>query len=207
MANNNARLEEIEQMNRSAHDKMAEDISALECALGIPTEDLDLFFKQIPGNYMLDAGCGWGRYVSRFIEQGLDYVGIDHSAKMLAASQEKNPQQQFIQESHHQLPFDWDTFDGIWACCALGGEPKIRMPEILREYRRVLQPEGILLIIMQDTFMSKEEIVSNDPEVGPLYHSFWYSEELGQALLDAHFKIAYQTHRFECGSMTFLATK
>src|SRR3954468_3662489 len=90
--------------------------------LHIPDEDLGLFFTHLRGPKILDVGSGTARYVRRFVDRGLSYVGIDLSQKMVEIARAANPDQHFEVMSFRQLDFADETFDGIWCCCALGQE-------------------------------------------------------------------------------------
>ncbi|MEO6536656.1 MAG: class I SAM-dependent methyltransferase [Candidatus Paceibacterota bacterium] len=204
---NSLLLDEIEQMNRAATDRGAGDLVSLEEGLEVPEADLGLFFRNIPGPKMLDIGCGWGRYVNRFVERDMDYTGIDYSPVMLQQARTANPEQLFVKANYHETGFEDESFDGIWGCCTFSAEPKCRVPEALAELRRILTPEGILFLVLPQSYERREYIGNVNPVLGRMYHSLWEHMEFGQALIDAGFKIMYTTQRFECGSMTFIVQK
>lgn len=197
----------VDAMNLKASAAMAADFENLDTYLTIPEKDLELFFHLAPGKTMLDVGCGWGRYVSHFIEHGMNYTGIDYSPEMIAQAQRSNPGLDFRLVSFHDLEktFGCQSFDAIWGCCIFGGEPKARLPGVLEQMRRVLVPGGIACLVLVDYFESAESVEEN--EYGMMHSSAWRFEEFGQALKDAGFQIAYATHRFESSSMTFIAKK
>lgn len=200
-------LDEIEQINLAATAKMATRLAEEDKHLTVPEVDLELFFRAAPGKKMLDVGCGWGRYVDRFIEKDMDYFGIDYSPEMIREAIRRNPEQRFQLTSYHDLDlsFEPETFDALWACCIFGGEPKERLPQALAQLRRVLVPEGILALVMPNTFESDESL--QETSLGPMYFSFWDFAEFGQALQNAGFQLAYATQRFNHGSMTYIAKK
>lgn len=197
----------IDAANLAASAAAARDYESHNMALSDPLPDLELFFRVAPGTTMLDVGCGWGRYVSRFIERGMSYTGIDYSPEMIAQAQESNPGLDFRQVSFHDLEeaFGYHRFDAIWGCYIFGGEPKARFPNALEQIRRVLVPGGIACLILEEGFESGESVEMQ--EYGLMHFSTWRFEEFGQALQDAGFQVPYATHRFESGSMTFIAKK
>src|SRR3989338_7662784 len=94
-------LEEIERTNRVALDSMVPLILELEREIGTPepSEMLEIFLNGIPGRRMLDAGCGSARYVYRFIDNDLEYTGIDLSPEMVAATKKAYPNLRFEEMS------------------------------------------------------------------------------------------------------------
>jgi ubiquinone/menaquinone biosynthesis C-methylase UbiE len=60
-----------------------------------------------PGQRVLDAGCGYGRWAYLFD----DYVGVDFSPDFIELAQSKHPDKKFIQADLKRLPFDDESFD------------------------------------------------------------------------------------------------
>jgi ubiquinone/menaquinone biosynthesis C-methylase UbiE len=196
----------IDQLNREAIDRIALQPD-FEKSLGISHEDLALFFNSIPGTRMLDVGCGAGRYVQHFTERNMDYVGVDYSPNMIQVARSRNPGQQFLEMDYHKLGFDDASFDGIWAFCVFGNEPKVRLPSALAEMRRVLKPGGVLLIVNVDWDTSMEEVGEVGPNYGPMYLSLWHFEDFDKLLSVNGFTIRNALRRPRREVMTFLCVK
>ena len=103
-----------------------------------------------PGALILDAGCGNGRHAVQLARAGYRVVGLDRSAVLLAAARRASgggPSPRFVRACYTRLPFAPGTFDAVLCLgTALGylGENGDRAP--LREFRRVLRPDGRLVI-------------------------------------------------------------
>ena len=90
---------------------------------------------------IVDIGCGFGTTLNHLRDRhGFRVCGIDMSARMLS----ENRGQPVIQAVADSLPFGAGVFDGIFCECVLSLLP---MPEnALREFHRVLQPGGYLVL-------------------------------------------------------------
>ena len=103
-----------------------------------------------PGALILDAGCGNGRHAVQLAGAGYRVVGIDRSAVLIAAARRAacdGLQPRFVRACYTRLPFATGIFDAVLCLgTALGylGEEGDRAP--LREFRRVLGPDGRLVI-------------------------------------------------------------
>jgi SAM-dependent methyltransferase len=200
-------LDDIERINRAAYDKAAPRLIGFEEELPVPEDDLTLFLERMSGPRMLDIGCGWGRYVHRFTEAGLEYLGIDFSSGMLAGARRMNPCRSFLKMSYNQLGFRDASFDGIWACCAFGMEPKRQTPAALAELRRVLKPGGIVTFVLHYTGWGDDGLDEGDELYGPKYCAVWEPSEFEQVLVQGGFAEGERILRPECGSMTFIVKK
>jgi SAM-dependent methyltransferase len=104
----------------------------------------------LPGERILDAGCGHGRHAVPLARVGYDVVGLDASRTLLAAARRalrgaRRPR--FVCGSYARLPFEPGSFDAVMCLgTALGymGEGADRAA--LREFRRMLAPGGRLVI-------------------------------------------------------------
>lgn len=92
---------------------------------------------------VLDVGTGTGRISIPLLERGMDLIGCDLSGKMLRRLQEKLPSARIAQTDASQLPFPTDSFDAVMTAHILHLIPTWR--EALREFQRVLKPEGTYL--------------------------------------------------------------
>jgi len=97
-----------------------------------------------PGERVLDAACGTGRYTVPLSEQGAEVTGCDFSPEMLAVAREKLRTVELIQaDLNRPLPFAEGAFDAVLCAQALKHLPSLEAP--LREFARVLRPRGRLV--------------------------------------------------------------
>lgn len=77
---------------------------------------LELFRKydRLP-TLLLDVACGTGNIGGRFLEQGIDTIGVDCSEDMLALAREKYPQMLLLCQDAAELEL-YGTVDGA-VCC------------------------------------------------------------------------------------------
>ena len=172
-----------------------------------PEEDLKIFFDNLPGSKMLDVGCGWARYVYRFIDHGIDYVGIDHSPEMVAVAREEYPDKQFELMSYRKLEFPDESFDALWCCCTFGGEPKHNMPKVLEGLKRILVTGGVMMVVMPAMNVSDEEMATTADGKPLLHHSFYELTELVKLLEAAGFSTVESTQHWHHGAMSVLVKK
>lgn len=200
-------LDEIERFDREWTDRFAQDCGWEAHALQDPVDDLNLFFNHIPGNNMLDVGCGWGRYVFRFFDQGLVYQGIDHSVEMLKVARETNPEADFIEGSFRTMSFPSDHFDGLWSCCSLAAVPKVHLVDILKEHYRVLKPGGVMMVVMPFLQYSDEQMYTDDDGNPEIYQAHYHLDEFEEYVRNAGFDVVESDYRWTNGSFFVLVKK
>lgn len=201
-------LEEVNDIDLEWTNEFAARRGWKEYDLEDPEEALELFFSEMNGTKMLDSGSGWGRYVHRFLENFLDYVGLDYSEEMVRAAQEANPEASFTLGSFLEIPFPSDCFDGIWSCCAFSGLPKKYLLEALREHRRVLKTGGIMLCVMPSNGYSGEEMLTDLIGDPTLYQASYIPREISKYFVDAGFSVEKVVDRkWSMGAMHILARK
>lgn len=95
------------------------------------------------GERVLDVGCGTGGYAPVLEHQSpsTQYFGTDFSPGMLANHPLKH---RVVLSDAHELPFGADSFDVIMANHMLYHVADI--DRALIEFRRVLKPEGVLMV-------------------------------------------------------------
>ncbi|MCW8803623.1 MAG: class I SAM-dependent methyltransferase [Ignavibacteriaceae bacterium] len=97
-----------------------------------------------------DAGCGPNGHIGRYlIEKGLNVIGIDISEKCVELARINNPEMKFECADISSMPFDDDTFDGLITYYSIINTPKIYINRIFTEFRRVLKPDGYLLVAVK----------------------------------------------------------
>jgi len=113
-----------------------------------PCEQLlfDAYLK--PGMAILDLGVGGGRTTAYLSSIATRYVGVDYAAAMIAACREKFPELPFEVGNADDLSrFTSSSFDAVVMAFnaidhVIPDESRLRA---LREIRRTLKPEGILI--------------------------------------------------------------
>jgi SAM-dependent methyltransferase len=100
----------------------------------------------VRGRQVLDAACGPGLYAAELLRRGAGVTGFDASPRMIEICRERAPSGTF---RVHDLgsPLDWAadaTFDLV--LCALAIQYVDDRVAALRELRRVLRPDGALVL-------------------------------------------------------------
>jgi SAM-dependent methyltransferase len=118
-----------------------------------PTTRAFLDDRSVPdGATVLDAGCGLGR-TTRHLRDCLSaprrVVGLDADADLLAVARDRSDpggaaELTYREGDAHDLPFDDDTFDVVFARFLLTHLPE--PAEAVAEFRRVCRPGGLVAV-------------------------------------------------------------
>lgn len=105
-----------------------------------------------PARRILDVGCGYGRIALPLAAAGYEVVGLDLSARLLRAAQQRAalqaPPVRWVQASMRQLPFRPTSFDVV-LCLWTAFYELLTAPEqvaTLKQIGAVLRPQGWALI-------------------------------------------------------------
>jgi ubiquinone/menaquinone biosynthesis C-methylase UbiE len=109
----------------------------------------DEFLAALPGDRVLDVGCGPGADAETFADRGLSVTGLDLSGSFLAAARSHVPGGSFVRGDMRRLPLDGEAFDGVWSCASLLHVPRPAVPATLREFRRVLAADGVCYLSLK----------------------------------------------------------
>jgi len=99
---------------------------------------------------ILDTGCGTGRDLSFLENFESELYGIDLSDGMLNIAKKNLTKTSLIKGDYRHLPFKENSFDGILNIASLVHLPHSEKLNALAEFYRVLKPEGILYISIQN---------------------------------------------------------
>lgn len=100
----------------------------------------------LPGNKLLDFGCGSGRNTRVMAELGFDTYAMDYSEECLKLTEEKcKTQVHYIKNTELDVPLESNSMDGIVAWGALFYLSYTDEELLFRELVRVLKPGGMLL--------------------------------------------------------------
>jgi ubiquinone/menaquinone biosynthesis C-methylase UbiE len=101
-----------------------------------------------PGRLVVDVGCGTGRAVGELRARGHEAVGLDPAEEMISAARTRWPAARFQLGDAYQLPFADGEVAGYRSdkVFHLLDDPALA----LREARRVLAPDGRIVLVGQD---------------------------------------------------------
>jgi SAM-dependent methyltransferase len=98
------------------------------------------------GGPVADVGCGPGYVAGYLHDAGVDVFGIDLSPEMIAIARRDYPAVRFEVGTMTDLDLADDSVVGIVAFWSVIHVPDHAIPGVLEEFRRVLRPQGLVLI-------------------------------------------------------------
>lgn len=129
----------------SYYNNIANDYFKSSAAVVIK-DKIDQFIKSLSGKKVLDVGCGPGHDTNYLRKKDIDCIGIDLSEKMIEIARQ-NFGKKFEVMDFFNLKFKNDYFDGLWCSSVFVHVVKNDLPELLRNFRKVLKNNGSLGII------------------------------------------------------------
>lgn len=101
----------------------------------------------IPGEKILDLGCGNGRLIEILKDKDIDYIGFDSSEKLIKIAKSNYPKEKFFAGDALNLPFPNNYFDKIFSIRVLPHIPSQKLQlQFMEETKRVLKPGGLLIL-------------------------------------------------------------
>ena len=102
----------------------------------------------------LDFGCGVGRLTQALARRFHSCVGVDISQEMIrqAESLSQYPNCRYVANPARKLPFEDASFSFLYSNIVLQHVPRRLATNYLREFVRLLAPQGILVFGVQDSF-------------------------------------------------------
>lgn len=113
-------------------------------------QDLVYFTELLDGKLILDAGAGPCRDTAFFLKMGFNVEAIDLSLNMLLAGHKLCPDGVKRVMNVTRLGYRDCQFDGIWCNAVLLHLDDIAFCEAVKEFRRVLKPNGFLYISIKE---------------------------------------------------------
>lgn len=146
------------------------------------------------GRLVCDMGCGPGHLARYLAELGVDAMGVDVSAAMIDVARRLNPNLRFEQGDMLHLPLPDGSFAGIAAFYSIIHIERQRVTEALREFCRVLQSGGHLLLSFHvgEGEVHRGEYTSHGRQTGPkiAFHATLFAiDEMARYLEQAGFKV------------------
>ena len=139
---------------RDDYNKIADIFNKTRDYLPLDVVNLGKYINQ--NDKVLDLGCGNGRLFELVSKKG-EYYGVDISARLVEIAKERYPQAQFFLFDGLNLPFQDNFFDKVFCLAVFHHIPseKYRL-QFLKEIRRVLKPEGILVLTVWNLLPKKK---------------------------------------------------
>ncbi len=143
---------------------------------------------------ILDAGCGPGHWSDLLSVGGRrQVVGVDASARFAASARRRFPHVGFLVADLAALPVATGSVDGILAWFSIIHTAPADVPEILREFARVLVPGRSLLL----GFFDGDAGAPFDHAVTTAH--YWSAEALGELLTRHEFVVERAAARHDPG--------
>jgi ubiquinone/menaquinone biosynthesis C-methylase UbiE len=98
------------------------------------------------GGPVVDVGCGSGRITAYLSQRGIDAFGIDLSPAMIDVARRDHPGLRFDVGSMTDLNLADASVAGLLAWYSLIHVPDDEIGSVLAQFRRVLRPDGPLLL-------------------------------------------------------------
>jgi SAM-dependent methyltransferase len=107
---------------------------------------------------VLDFGCGVGRLTQSLARRFAACVGVDISHQMIQKSETLNQYAhcRYLVHSHASLPFADGSFSFIYSNIVLQHVHPRFSEQYLKEFVRVLAPDGVLIFGLQDSFAAPD---------------------------------------------------
>jgi SAM-dependent methyltransferase len=133
---------------------------------------------------ILDAGCGPGRDLARFVEHGHRARGVDLNPVFVEMASVHAPTLQCdLREVGSRFPAG--TFDGIWACASLVHLREAETVDVLGQFAGLLRPGGKLYACLK----SVGSTGWLDEADGRRWYTVWDAEAFAAAVADAGFEV------------------
>ncbi len=167
----------------------------------------------IEGGLVCDLGCGPGQITGFMHSLGLSVTGIDISLGMVDKAKNLNDQIDFRQGDMLALKYKDCSIAGLTAFYSIIHTPLESMPELFREFLRVLKPGGILLFSFHagDDMMLIEELwgekVSMDFYFFPVEKIEGIVKKAGFRLVETLERPPYKDVEYESNRAYVLAEK
>lgn len=141
------------------------------------------------GSSILDLGCGPGRDAVWFTQRGYSVTLFDLSPELLAIAKSKLPDAHIIQGDMTALPFENNSFDGIWANASLLHLTKKEFRRALQKVYEILTPDGMFFCSLKEG--TGEQEIEEDKYGKPMkrFFSLYTKDELEKVVTSTGFDL------------------
>ncbi len=135
------------------------------------TERIKTFLSALPGERVLEVGCGPGRDAHIMTQLGARVTGVDLSQGLLEKAKQAEPLATFLQMDATELAFDDESFDGVWASAVYLHLSPDDFAIALSEAFRVLASGGVIRFTLKKGEGKK---VEQDPRLDHAERLFFF---------------------------------
>lgn len=119
--------------------------------------EFNFLFKDVKKDErVLDLGCGNGRFYENL--KNTNYTGIDNSEKLIEIARRNYRGVDFRIASALDIPFKENEFDKVFSFAVLHHIPKEYHNIFVKEIKRVLKDDGILILTVWNLKDRKEKL-------------------------------------------------
>ena len=148
---------------------------------------LNKFISLLKGKKVLDVGCGAGRDIAYFKDEGLDVMGIDISDGLLEEAK-KRVKANVKKMDLLNLKFKESEFDGVWCMATLADIPKKEAVKALQGINKILKKDGVFYVAVKEG--KGEEFVKKPKYQDSIrFYSYYEQVELENLLKENGFSI------------------
>lgn len=198
-------MDKINELVISAYNSIAD--SYADAYAGHDETDFkyfDYFINHLPGEKILDMGCGIGTNTNFLSHKGFKVIGIDASEKMLDNAQKLYPSLTFEKQDICQTTYPSYFFDGIILAYTIEHFNDEGLLKLRDEITRLLRKGGLLFITSHD---GNSEKIIPDPldENVSIYYNFLTGDRIDSLFSDFQ-RVSYAS-RTSYGPEEFLNDK
>lgn len=110
----------------------------------------------LPGQRVLDLGCGPGHIAAELIARGAQVTGIDNDAELLVAARRQCPTGMFEHQNLNDLRLPANSFDGLWSSFAMAYF--IDFEDVLSKWLQLLTNDAWICIVEVDDLLGHEPL-------------------------------------------------
>lgn len=168
----------------------------------IPSKDqIEDFVSLLPAQALvLDAGCASGRDSKIMYDKGCKVTGIDISIELINIAKKNYPNIQFIEGNFLDLPFEDNSFDGVWSHASLlHFESTGEVLKSLQEFHRVLKSGGIIHVFVKEKKDKKFDVVTDSLSNHDRFFQYFTEDEINEYMKKTGFRITKLLHTSDPG--------
>ncbi len=182
---------DIKKLVREGYNKAAKGYTATRKEDLPEMKILPNFASKIePGSKVLDAGCGAGLVVTKYLSERFETIGVDISDEQIKLAKENAPKATFIRQDMTKIDYPDEYFGGIISYYAIFHVPREEHFDLLKNFYRMLKPSGVALLVF--SMGDEPEYINEDFFGAKMYWNAWSNEVYLEMLEKIGFEILWK---------------